>query len=1182
MYVKSMVIDGFKSYGQRTEIKGFDRQFNAITGLNGSGKSNILDAICFVLGITNLTHVRAGSLQELVYKSGQAGITKASVTITFDNSDASKSPLGYERYEEITVTRQAVVAGKNRYMINGSTVQNKRVNDLFNSVQLNVNNPHFLIMQGRITKVLNMKPPEILSMIEEAAGTRMYETKKQQAEKTIEKKDAKLKELNDLINEEIGPKLARLKEERSRYLELQKVQRELEHLTKISIAWTFMRLEASCNNQEVELQTTQNTLADTKKKIDDSNQEINGIDEKVEELRKKRDAETGGRLAEVEKRLSELEKDEAKAVAKLKSGKESVSSEEKKRKQLEKNIRDDEAALKEKEKILSKAEDVFLQLKKADEEDSKALEAAERKFQAVSSGLLSSDDGEDATLQDQLMKAKQEVSRLQTETMQCNMQLEHNRSELKNKQKDLKQGESDYARDEKQLNTMEKELDSLKRELSKVNYQEGEMERLEDTKRQLNTNIRKMRDRVEQFEARNSSLRFHYKDPEPNFNRSSVKGLVCTLFRVKEPRFCMALESAAGGRLYNVVVDNEVTSNKIIKKGQLQKRFTFIPINKIQGRAMDQQTIRTAQQLVGADKVFPALSLIEYEPQYQPVMEWIFGQVFVCDQMSTATKVTYDRRILKKCITLEGDVTDPGGTLSGGAPKAGGSMLLQIEEYQQCQQQLAQLEVEYAQVDAQIRSITKDADKYGSLKQRLDIRQAEVEMVRIRLQQTVHHQIQTEVNQLQASLEELTKRVAECKQSEKEYTKKVKDLEAKVKDAKNLREKQLKAAEQEMKRLQKKAEESRNQWKAREQEFETSKLEISELKKSIESGQQEIEKCLANIEQLKKEVEELTVESNQVKAEVKKLQQEVKEQKDILAQQNQEIQETMKHKAQLEKEVSELQLEIISLQHKITKLQSDAAGNKDKLGEFLKAYEWIETDRQYFGQVDGMYDFRQNNPQEAQQRLSKLQETKEKLSRTVNARAMNLLGKEEEQYNEVMRKKGIVEKDKQKIVDLIAELDDKKKEALRLAWKQVNKDFGSIFGSLLPGAQAALKPPTGKDILDGLEVKVGFNGIWKESLGELSGGQRSLVALSLILAMLLFKPAPIYILDEVDAALDLSHTQNIGQMLKAHFKHSQFIIVSLKDGMFNNANVLFRTKFVDGMSTVTRTTVANNQQGKKT
>ncbi|XP_054275835.1 structural maintenance of chromosomes protein 2 [Macrosteles quadrilineatus] len=1173
MYVKSMVIEGFKSYGQRTEIKDFDRQFNAITGLNGSGKSNILDAICFVLGITNLTHVRAGSLQELVYKSGQAGVTKASVTITFDNRDTSKSPLGYEKYDEITVTRQTVVAGKNRYIINGVTVQNKRVNDLFNSVQLNVNNPHFLIMQGRITKVLNMKPPEILSMIEEAAGTRMYETKKQQAEKTIEKKDAKLKELNDLINEEIGPKLARLKEERGQYLELQKVQRELEHLTKISIAWNFMRLEEACNNQELELEETVQTLDGTKKKIEDSNKEMSDIDGKIEELRQIRDAETGGKLADLEKELSEREKEEAKAVAKMKSGKENVASEEKKKKQLEKSLKDDEAALKEKEKVLSKAEDVFLRLRQADEEDSKALEAAQRKYQAVSSGLLSSDDGQDATLQDQLMNAKQEVSRLQTESMQCNMQLEHNRNELKTKQKDLKQGETDYARDEKQLQSMDKELESLRRDLGKVNYEEGKIEELEDRKRQLNTDIRKMRDKVEQFQARNSALRFNYRDPEPNFDRSAVKGLVCQLFKVKDPKFAMALESAAGGRLYNVVVDNEMTSNKIIKKGQLQKRVTFIPINKIQGSSIDQRTIQTAQSLVGPDKCWPALSLISYDRLYQPVMEWIFGQVFVCDQMSTASKVTYHNSIRKKCITLDGDVTDPGGTLSGGAPKSGGSVLMQIVEFTESQKTLSQLEAEYANIDQQIRIISKDADKYNSLKQRLEIRQAEVEMVRTRIQQTAHHQLRTEVNQLQASLDELSKRVSECKEKEKEFAKKVKELEAKVKDAKNLREKELKAAEQEMKRLQKKAEESRNQWKEREQEFETSKLEIEELKKSIENGQQEIEKCVATIEQLKKELEELTEQANQAKTEVKELQKQVKDQKDVLSKQNSEIQATQKHKASLEKEVSEMQLQVIELQHKITKLKSDSGSTKDKLNDFLKAYEWIETDRQFFGQPDGMYDFKASDPHEAQKRLARLKETKEKLSRTVNARAVNLLGKEEEQYNEVMRKKGIVEKDKQKIVDLIKELDEKKKEALRLAWKQVNKDFGSIFGSLLPGAQAALKPPSGRDILEGLEVKVGFNGIWKESLGELSGGQRSLVALSLILAMLLFKPAPIYILDEVDAALDLSHTQNIGQMLKAHFKHSQFIIVSLKDGMFNNANVLFRTQFVDGMSTVSRTTL---------
>merc|ERR1712238_91526 len=125
--------------------------------------------------------------------------------------------------------------------------------------------------------------------------------------------------------------------------------------------------------------------------------------------------------------------------------------------------------------------------------------------------------------------------------------------------------------------------------------------------------------------------------------------------------------------------------------------------------------------------------------------------------------------------------------------------------------------------------------------------------------------------------------------------------------------------------------------------------------------------------------------------------------------------------------------------------------------------------------------------------------------------------------------------------------------------------------TLLPGTQAKLEPPKGMEAWEGLEVKIAFGNVWKQSLSELSGGQRSLIALSMILALLLYKPAPMYILDEVDAALDLSHTQNIGNMLKTHFSQSQFIVVSLKEGMFNNANVIFRTKFVDGVSTVTKT-----------
>jgi len=250
----------------------------------------------------------------------------------------------------------------------------------------------------------------------------------------------------------------------------------------------------------------------------------------------------------------------------------------------------------------------------------------------------------------------------------------------------------------------------------------------------------------------------------------------------------------------------------------------------------------------------------------------------------------------------------------------------------------------------------------------------------------------------------------------------------------------------------------------------------------------------------------------------------------------------------------------------------------------------LKQKKKFFGKPQTDYDFKTRDPQEASKKLTQLKEDQQKLSKQINKKVMSMYEKAEQEYQDLMNRKHIVENDKAKIEKVIQELDEKKNEALKKTWHKVNKDFGSIFNTLLPGTYSRLEPPAGKSVLDGLEVKVGFGSntssnddgssseynptssdiVWKESLSELSGGQRSLLALSLILALLLFKPAPMYILDEIDAALDMSHTQNIGKMLRTHFNNSQFIVVSLKEGMFNNANVLFRTRFVDGVSAVER------------
>ena len=177
-----------------------------------------------------------------MYKQGQAGVTKASVSIVFNNSDRARSPVGYEHCDQITVTRQIVIGGRNKYMINGQTAQPTRVQNLFHSVQLNVNNPHFLIMQGRITKVLNMKPIEILSMLEEAAGTRMYESKKEAALKTLDKKQTKVDEIDKLLEEEILPTIEKLRKERGEYMKWAAGNDALERLRRFCVAYEFVAL----------------------------------------------------------------------------------------------------------------------------------------------------------------------------------------------------------------------------------------------------------------------------------------------------------------------------------------------------------------------------------------------------------------------------------------------------------------------------------------------------------------------------------------------------------------------------------------------------------------------------------------------------------------------------------------------------------------------------------------------------------------------------------------------------------------------------------------------------------------------------------------------------------------------------------------------------------------------------
>ncbi|KAG7279619.1 hypothetical protein CRUP_011712 [Coryphaenoides rupestris] len=995
MHIKSIIIDGFKSYAQRTEINGFDPLFNAITGLNGSGKSNILDSICFLLGISNLSHVRASNLQDLVYKNGQAGITKATVSITFDNSNKSQSPLGFETHDEITVTRQVVIGGRNKYLINGVNANNTRVQDLFCSVGLNVNNPHFLIMQGRITKVLTMKPPEILAMIEEAAGTRMYECKKISAQKTIEKKEAKLKEIHTILDEEITPTMEKLKDERSSYLEYQKLMREIQHLSRLYVAWLFVCAEETNVKSAEALKVMQDNISQMQSGM--AGNECK---------------EVGSVLKELEDAVSDVQRVDTKAQSALDLKKQNLQDEAKKGKELVKTMEEDKKMVVVKEKEVAKLQEALQALQAEGQEDGAALEAAEQHFRAVSAGLSTNEDGEEATLAGQMMTCKNDMSKADTEAKQAQMTLKHAQAELKTKQAEVKKMDGGYKKDQDTLQALQASRGKLQSELTKLNYQ---------------------------------GVTCPGKDPERDWDRSRVKGLLANLISIKD----------------------------------------------ISAKTLSQSVVSTAKSLVGrGQRAHGPVPGGATRRTCARAMEYVFGSTLVLRHAGQRPrKVAFDQRVRTKTVTLGGDIFDPQGTLSGGARSQTASVLSSLQEVREVGDQLSQKEAQLQDLEHQLAGLKGTAEKYRQLKQQ-----------------------------------------------ESEGT--------------------LRSTKEVQKRAEEKYKES-----------EVVGLELAELRREQAGYEQQIQAVAEAKQAVQEQIDNMASTVAQNKEAVRKAQEELAMQKEIIMTQDKDIKEKTVEANKIREQTNEAQLKIKELEHNISKHKKESQDAAAKVSRMLQEHDWILLERRLFGQPNTAYDFQTKNPREAGQRLKKLEETTSRLERNVNKRAMNMLNEAEERYNDLMKKKRIVENDKSKILQTIAELDQKKNEALN-----VNKDFGSISPPCCRGQTPAWPRP---------RDAASWTAWSSEHRTDVAHTLQTFVVVSLKDGMftnanVLFKTKFVDGMSMVDAALDLSHTQNIGQMLRTHFRHSQFVVVSLKDGMFTNANVLFKTKFVDGMSMVSRTALSQS------
>ena len=1063
MYLLEVVIDGFKSYAVRTTVSGFDPEFNAITGLNGSGKSNILDSICFVLGISNLSQVRASNLQELVYKQGQAGVQKASVTLVFNNDDTANSPLGYEQYDKLTITRQVVIGGRNKYLINGRTAQTTQVQNLFHSVQLNVNNPHFLIMQGRITKVLNMKPPEILSMLEEAAGTRLFEVKKDAALKTIEKKSRKVDEIKNVLDDEISPKLEKLRGERAGYMKWASNNTEIERHSRFCTAYDYHKADQTRSKAAEQMRAVQEDMKTLEAEQQEAMEVVSQQNADIDRLTQSKEEAMGPEFKKAENNVTELSKKMVKHASAWQNKKETHEAEIESCNNDRDAISDMKKLHEVKKQEHHNAQAACAEMQEAASATAEAAEDMQRKFLA---GELSVDGGESSgSLPDQLEEAKSQSNALATSTKQLEIKIKHMRKELEAKQKEQGKGQTEHAAMLSEKQKLQKELNALTIQLHELDYNEDMEKELLSNKATEEQAVAKLREQLDDLSSQLSRIQFEYKDPVKNFDRSKVKGLVAELIELKDVGTAAALEVVAGGALYSVVVDSEQTGKLLLKSGKLKRRVTIIPLNKIDTRGVIADAkLKIATSAVGKSNVSTALSLVGYEPEVEAAMKYVFGRSFVCKDSKTAREVTFHKQIRTKCVTVDGDVFQPTGTLSGGSRSKCASVLERLQAVTTAEKQLEIHQRALARINGELLGVQDTAAKYRDLLNQKEVKMHAAELIQQRIDASSHQVQQAELQEIEMEVKKAREALVAVVDDKKKTDARCKDLQSEIKNFERDRTKKMREIEAVLTTSKSEAAKASKKAKTAAQRAESIALEMAELEKEAVNMKQQLSDRQAALSTSEKALGELELLANEHKSAYEEAKLDLDGRRQRICDCEKDIVKLTKVRNSAQKRMEKAQLELKRVAHKIARMEKENSGAEKLIESLLSKFPWIESEKSSFGQKNSDYDFGRRNPEAIREKLADLQAEQDELSKKINKKVMSMFEKAEQEYQDLLQRKTIIENDKSKIESVIDELQAKKNETLNKTWTKVNRDFGSIFSTLLPGANAKLEPEEGRSV----------------------------------------------------------------------------------------------------------------------
>ena len=1162
MILKTLEMQGFKSFPDKT-VLSFGKGITAVVGPNGSGKSNISDAVRWVLGETSTKNLRGSKMEDVIFggTSARKPVGFAQVRLTLDNSDKTLKDKG----DTVTVSRCYYRSGESEYKIDGEVVRRRDVHELFMDTGLGADG-YSIVGQGKIDSIISAKNEDRRELFEEAAGISRFRHKRTDAQRRLDQAQENLVRLLDILGElesRVGP-LKVQSEKAAQFIKLSDEKKTLEigvWINKIKKFTNELREQEHKIDAANESYTIcENELKSIENEIESALEETVKINAKIDEIRNtaaeydEQALKKDGEASVLEATLSHNEE----TVGRLKNDIDTVA---KGNDAIDAGIAEKQALI---EQCAQRAQERRAQLQAVTEEAQRILNSNEE-FSKRASELNS----RLASLTMQLSDYRVKLTQAQSSMEEIESRKDEADAAALELQEEIKAEQENQAQSARTLAALNSRIEENTNALNGFNLK---LKGKTDKAQQLKTRLDQITSALSEKRSRAKML----SDLEKNMEGYSgavkavvrhaqsgalggIHGVLSQLIQV-ENEYSTAVEVALGAAMQNIVTSTEADAKRAINylKANHLGRATFLPISNIKGRTLDEKDLADHLGFVAV-----ASDLVDCDANYKQIISNLLSRVVIADDMDSAIGIAKEYKNRFKIVTLDGQVINPGGSMTGGSRAKGAGILSRANMIEDLLSEAKKLEAEQQKLSAEYKTAFEDANHAAASMQaaQADLMTAKEDLIRAEgEEQRIREKLETLGNRLsvlQSEKDNAGARIAQFKKESESAQQGADEVQAKISETESEIARvtgDAQGTQEKREELRKTAEEINLELVTLAKDSQAASLSIEELqsRKSTQSDR---------VGEIEKEIASIREKSDVLKTQIEQIKQQAQALRERSGSSANEIAELIESRNDLDKRSSELRTLERNKSQEREKLSAEIVRLDERKIAMRKEYD--ELNDMLFEQYEltrreaEALDIQIENMDAAKKRLHEIKVAIKKLG-SINVGAIEEYKEVSERYEFLKEQIDDIEKSKSELGKIIEDLTSSMSEKFMTQFNRINEEFKQCFADFFGGGKGEIVLEEPDNCLESpIEIKIQPPGKSVQNINLFSGGEKSLAALALLFSVLRVTPSPFCIYDEVEAALDDVNVERFAKYMRKMTDKTQFISITHRRGTMEEADVLY-------------------------